>query len=280
LHEIVEWLDEVTAAKLSIKPSSSLNKNFVANQKMLHSAQFEDAAPLLYMTRPMIPNWKYYDELVASYSSVHHVTNPSEYEVTSSGIVANGTQYSAISRKYSWRIGAKLEQLNADGLISILQPLWMRRFGHKDYLQEFESPAILQSDTLNPADINTYIANKEELVLKIVDAGGSKSVYLGPMCSDEKWRHYLLVASSNAAKWIVQQYVAPHKHDVAVHGKGLSNVPIQLGIFVLPNPTNPHDYSLDIVVKAYGGQQEYFTFDPSGLNPDIWFGNVIEHAQP
>ncbi len=276
LHEIVEWLDDKTAAALNVVPQWSLNKHFVANQKLLHTSQLGDNPPLLYMTKPMIPAWKYHDELVAAYSSVRHVTDLTEYDVTPIGLSLNGTIYKAIARKFSWATETDTEKLNTDGVISIMQPLWMRPFGHKDYLPKFDSPAILKSDIFDSEDIDEYEAKKDELVLKIINAGGSKSVYLGATCSNEQWRDYLRVAAQNPELWILQQYCKPHAHEVIMHGQGSKRLPIQLGIFVLPKPSAPHECSIDMVVKGYAGTDDHFTFDPSGLNPDIWFGNVIE----
>ena len=60
------------------------------------------------------------------------------------------------------------------------------------------------------------------------------------------------------------------------HGLGERSVSTQLGIFILPSPTDPHQIDMDITVKGYAGSEDYFTFDPSDRKPDIWFGHVIK----
>jgi hypothetical protein len=275
LHEIVEWIDEVTALKLAVDTSWSLNTSFVANQRMLHVSRFGTSAPLLYLTKPIIPEWKYLEALQSAYGSVCHSTDPNDLEHTANGIRVAGTVYNAVARKYSWPLEDDSVQLLADGIIGVVQPLWMRSFGHKDYLPRFDSAAILDSESFSPQLINDYASKKDELVLKIIGSGGSKSVHLGLLCSNDQWRRYLLIASQDPASWVLQNYIKPAAHDIIAHGLGKRHVPIQLGIFVLPDPSNPMTFNIEIVVKAYAGPDAHFTFDPSGRNPDIWFGNVI-----
>lgn len=276
LHEIVEWIDEVTARELSESQSWSLNKEFVKNQKTLHTNQLASNTALLYMTNSNIPKWKYFDELVAAYDSVCHITGPESCNITTTGVSVKGMSYSAITRKFSWPTEPAIEMLDTQNLISIMQPLWMRPFGRKDYLHKLQSSAILRSEDFTTKKIDEYTKNKNALVLKITKSGGSKSIYLGPDCSDKEWRKLLLFASQNPESWVMQEYTEPTRNTVIVHGVGTACVPIQLGIFVLPDSTDPGKFKMDIVVKGYGGQNDYFKFDPSGLTPDIWFGNVIE----
>jgi len=275
LHEIVEWLDNVTARQLSVGTKWSLNDSFIANQFKLHFSNSIKPSPLLYLSKPNIPAWIYFEKLQAIYGTVCHITNPKDYEITEKGIRAAGTVYTAVTRKYSWQLEKANSQLVEKGIIKVVQPLWMRQFGKKDYLNKLDSSAILQSEAFNAANINDYVTRKDELVLKIINLGGSKSVYLGLMSSIEQWRRYLLVASQDPASWVLQEYSTPVKHNVIAHGLGKRNLPTQLGIFVLPNPSEPTLFNVEIVAKAYAGTEDYFTFDPSGQNPDIWFGNVV-----
>lgn len=274
LHEIAEWLDEVVGQCLSATTDFSINQHFVANQKLLHSTLFGNAAPLLYMTNPLIPKWKYFAELEKAYSSVCHVTAASDYVVTPHGLQVGETTYRAVSRKFSWGLSGDAEELDQSGKIRVLQPSWMRKFGHKNYLPQFKSPTILASQQFEAGRLDEYCANKDELVLKIINSGGSKSVYLGASVSSDEWREHLEHAAQKPELWVMQEYFAPPQHDIIVHGGKTQNVPVQLGIFVLPKQ-HSHEFEIDFVVKAFGGEDAYFTFDPSGLNPDIWFGHVI-----
>ena len=275
LHEASEWLDGVVAKQLNTKPEWSLNQHFVANQKHIHDNHFGADAPLLFMSKLEIPRWTYFDALVDAYPRVHDVSDPAECELTEAGIIAGGATYQAVARKFSWDADEALTGLDASGAISVLQPLWMRPFGHKDYLPQFDSPAILKSEIFNPDSIDDYIQRKDQLVLKVIDSGGSKSVYLGPLSALRDWRSHLAIAAKEPKQWVLQDYIAPPVHMVIAHAQGARQIPIQLGIFVLPNPASPHDFSIDLVVKGYAGQDAHFTFDPSGLNPDIWFGQVL-----
>ncbi len=278
LHEIVEWIDGVTARELSANQDWLLNKEFVKNQKILHSDHLNTNAALLYLTSSNIPKWKYFDELVAAYDSVCHVTNPEDYTITTLGISVGDTTYNAVTRKYSWTTEPEIEELDTKNLIRVLQPLWMRPYGNKAYLTKLQSPTILRSEVFNAEHEDDYITRKDELVLKITNLAGSKSIYIGADCSDEQWRMHLSLASQKPESWVLQEYSEPTMNNVIVHGVGVACVPIQLGIFVLPDSDNPNEFKMDIVAKGYGGHDDYFKFDPSGLHPDIWFGNVIESS--
>jgi len=275
LHEVVEWLDNTVAEQISAETIGSLNQHFVANQRLLHVSQFGEDEPLLYMSPEFLPRWTYYDELVKAYKKVVHITGPEQAHYSEHGIAVDGHQYKAITKKLAWAATDAMKELDLINEIRILQPRWMRPFGLKNYLQQLHSPTILRTETYTAEHAQDYIDDKDKLVLKIIDGGNSKAVYLGGLFSTEQWIEKLTIASEMPEKWIVQDYCQPPKLDVMVHGIGTKSLPTQLGIFLLPKPDDPTKFEMDITVKSYAGESTHFTFDPSGLNPDIWFGHVL-----
>lgn len=275
LHEVVEWLDNVVADRLSCQPGTSLNKRFVENQRLMHTSLFGPHEPLLYMTPSYLPRWIYFDELVKAYGRVEHITELDQAVYDELGIAVKGYQYKAITRKLAWAATDAMIKLNLKHEIRLLQPRWMRPFGMKNYLQKLHSPTILRTETFADDHIDTYKNNKDTLVLKIIGGGNSKGVYLGGMLSDEHWAEKLVLASQKPEQWIVQDYFQPPELEVIAHGIGVRTLPTQLGIFLLPKPEDPTQFDIDITVKAYAGESAHFTFDPSGLDPDIWFGHVL-----
>ena len=276
LHEVVEWLDQTVATAIGVPTVGSLNQRFVENQKLLHSSLFGEDVPLLYMSPDFLPRWTYYEELLKAYTNVKHITEPQADQQTPDGVEVDGVVYQAITKKMAWPASPHLKQLDLDNAARLLQPRWMRQFGLKNYLQRLSSPTILRTETFSPRHVAQYQQNKDQLVLKIIDGGNSKAVYLGGLCDDEDWQRKLTEASQRPEKWILQDYYQPPLHSVAAHGIGPKILPIQLGIFVLPSPSDPTQFDMDITIKGYAGKSQHFTFDPSGLNPDIWFGHVIK----
>ena len=276
LHEVVEWLDVTVAQALQLTVTGSLNDRFVENQKLFHDRLFGAAEPLLYMSPDFLPRWTYYEALQKAYSNVVHITAMEQANYTDQGIEVDGYTYRAITKKMAWAATDTLKQLDLGDKVRILQPRWMRPFGLKHYLQRLSSPTVLRTETYSDDHYETYVAHQANLVLKIVDGGNSKAVYLGGMSSAEDWAKELAIASELPEKWIVQDYYQPPELELIAHGIGATTLPAQLGIFVLPRPDDPTTFDIDITVKAYAGLERHFTFDPSGLNPDIWFGHVIK----
>lgn len=276
LHEVVEWLDNEVSNELGVAKPGSLNQRFVQNQKLLHSRLFGADEPLLFISPEFIPQWLYFDELTKAYSSVKHISTPEEAETTETGISVDGQVYKAIVRKMAWPVTPELKALDASNLIRLLQPLWIRPYGLKNYLQRLSGPAILRTESYTDEHLERYLKDKDQLVLKITDGGGSKSVYLGALSNADDWREKLQIASERPNKWIIQDYFQPPSWQVIAHGQGERTIPTQLGIFVLPSPDNPRQFDFDITVKGYAGSDQHFTFDPSGIKPNIWFGHVIK----
>lgn len=276
LHEVVEWLDTTVAERLGVEPVGSLNQRFVENQKLLHAHHFGADAPLLYMSPSFLPKWTYLEELKKAYSSVRHITSAEEADYNERGIMVDGVQYQAMTKKLAWAATDTIKELDRAGAIRVLQPRWMRPFGLKNYLQKLSSPAILRTESYTDERLEHYVQNKNSLVLKIIDGGNSKAVYLGGMFDQPAWGQKLKEASAMPNKWIVQDYCQPPLMNIFAHGIGAKQLPSQLGIFVLPSLTDSTTFDMDITVKAYAGNDEHFTFDPSGLNPDIWFGHTIK----
>jgi hypothetical protein len=276
MHEIVEWLDDVVGVRTSSTKQFSLNRRFAQNQKLLHANLFGANTPLLYLSALAIPRWLYYEALADEYSSVDFAGDPKSVATIDTGVVFDSKLYQAVARKYAWPSTPELVALDDANVIRVLQPLSMRKFGHKSYLQELTSPTLLGSETFTAANLEQYIENQDKLVLKVIDSGNSKSVYLGGSCSADEWQSYLNVAAEKPHRWILQDYIAPSNHLIIMHGGKPQEARIQLGVFVLPKVDAPNEFDIDIAVKAYVGDQQQFTFDPSGLNPDIWFGHVVE----
>lgn len=276
LHEVVEWLDDEVACKLGLAKLSSLNQRFVQNQKLLHSRLFADDEPLLYMTTVAIPKWIYLEELIKAYTQVRHITTSGAVSSSETGISVDGHTYRAIIRKMAWPITSELRALDASNQIRVLQPLWIRPFGLKDYLQRLTSSAVLRTETYTDEHLEHYQQKKDQLVLKIIDGGGSNSVYLGGLYDAENWQQKLALASERPKKWIMQDYYQPPCLSVIAHGLGTRSLATQLGIFIVPSPADRHGFDMDIALKGYAGSNQHFTFDPSGIKPDIWFGHVIE----
>lgn len=276
LHEVVEWLDACVAEALGVAKQGSLNARFVKNQKTLHGRLFDADEPLLYMSPAFLPKWTYFEELQKAYSKVTHITSAKMANYTEQGIEVDGYTYKAITKKLAWAATDTLKRLDLDNQVRVLQPRWMRPFGLKHYLQQLSSPTILRTETYTDEHAESYIANKDNLVLKIIDGGNSKAVYLGGMLTQEQWERRLHDAAQMPEKWIIQDYYQPPKMDIVGHGIGGRQLPTQLGVFVLPCPDDPMNFDMDITAKAFAGQDQHFTFDPSGLNPDIWFGHVVK----
>ena len=276
LHEVVEWLDTTVAAQLNIAPVGSLNRRFVENQKRLHDSMFSADEPLLFMSPDFIPRWTYLDELKRAYSDVCHITDAKQAEYTPEGAIVNGYTYKVVTKKMSWPVNEVLKGLDSQNKIRILQPRWMGHFGLKNYLQRLSGASILRTESFDPSELERYQNHKDELVLKVIDGGGSKSIYLGAAHSDAEWAEKLMLATAAPEKWVLQDYQLPPQIPVIAHGKGQTILPTQLGIFVLPCVDDPTNFDMDITVKAYAGPSRHFTFDPSGLNPDIWFGHVVK----
>ncbi|MBC7708408.1 hypothetical protein H7Y63_04245 [Polaromonas sp.] len=276
LHEVVEWLDDTVGDVIGTTKSCSLNQRFVENQKIIHTHRVGADEPLLYMSPDFIPRWKYFEALQKAYVSVVHITEPDQGTDVAEGIAVDGVVFRAITRKLAWNLSQNTKDLDGKGLARVLQPQWMRPFGVKSYLQHLSSPAILRTETYTDEHAERYLTNKDQLVLKIIDGGNSKSVFLGGLYTLEEWQKKLDIASERPEKWIVQDYYAPPRLPVLAHGLGARELPTQLGIFVLPSPEDPTQFDMDITVKSYAGSEAHFTFDPSGLKPDIWFGHVIE----
>ena len=276
LHEFVEWLDQTVASAIHEQPTGSLNQRFVQNQKLLHSHLFGTTEPLLYMSPPYLPRWTYLEELRKAYSNVVHITSVDQARYTNKGIEVAGITYRALTKKLAWAATDELKDMDAMGRVRILQPRWMRQFGLKNYLQQISSPSILRSENYTDEHYSRYVDQQDSLVLKIIDGGNSKAVYVGGIFDSQEWQNRLATAAQLPEKWVVQDYCQPPVWPVIVHGRGVMNLAVQLGIFVLPDPTNPTQFDMDITVKAYAGEDRHFTFDPSGLKPDIWFGHVIK----
>ncbi|MDL2341815.1 MAG: hypothetical protein QFB87_01920 [Patescibacteria group bacterium] len=276
LHEVVEWLDETVADEIGVTKNGSINQRFVQNQKVLHASLFGEDEPLLYMSPAFLPRWIYLAELEKAYSKVAHITAAEQGEYTDNGVVVDGVCYRAITKKMAWPATETLKELDAKSEVRILQPRWMRQFGFKDYLQRLASPTVLRTETYSDEHLPSYLASKDQLVLKIIDGGNSKAVFLGGLLTDDDWRQKLEAASERPEKWIIQDYCAPPRLNIMAHGVGARELPSQLGIFLLPCPDDPTKFDMDLTVKSYAGTDQHFTFDPSGLNPDIWFGHVIK----
>lgn len=276
LHEVVEWLDGQVASALGVTTTGSLNRRFVANQKRLHGSLLGSDEPLLYLSSPTIPLWTYFDELTRAYPHVKHVTASTELTYSDDGVSVDGQVYRAIIRKMAWPDSPALREFDENNQLRLLQPRWMRPFGLKNYLQQLTGSAILRTETYSDEHLAHYQHQKDQLVLKIINGGGSHAVYLGALYDAEAWQQKLDAASAEPEKWIMQDYYQPPVWPVMAHGLGERSVSTQLGIFILPSPTDPHQFDMDITVKGYAGSEDYFTFDPSDRKPDIWFGHVIK----
>ena len=275
MHEICQWLDSKV---LQVIPGSSpyeLNDAIAINQKAWHEAHLGPVERLLYMSREDIPRWLYYESLDAHYPQVADVSSWRDVTVTPGGVAYLGDVYQAIVTKAANSMPAAVRELVERGVVSRVQTRCNSFMGDKKYLESLNLNFIAVSKPLSQTDHETYIKNQVDLVLKKGKSSGSRGVVVGRGLSNEAWQQALQTAYGEPTAWTLQSYAEPGNGNCVPHGIAPQDCRVQLGIFVLPNPADPSQIDIDIVVKGYVGADEAVLFDPASHKADIWFGNVI-----
>ena len=151
----------------------------------------------------------------------------------------------------------------------------MRKIGTKKYLEKLITPSILRTVSLTSEDVGMYVQQKNNWVLKISTGGGSKGVFVGALLTDTEWGMRLDAAVESGSTWVMQEFCPSPLTKIIPHGSIVQKARVQLGVFILPEQSSPAGFRMDIVAKAQVNASEAVMFDPAGLLPDIWFGNVI-----
>ncbi len=275
MHEIVEWLDDqAVASRIGIK-TFDLNGAIARNQRTIHEEKLGTIERVLFVSAPEIPRWIHLDAIRREYGvEVLDISNYAECSVRDSHIYCRNKPYKAVIKKMAKIYPAELDVLTKKGSIYTLQPKYMKAFGLKDYLNGLNHQTILHSASFDASHISRYQKNKDSLVLKRINLGGSKGIHIGRVYNDFAWSELLLESSKNSTKWVLQEYLQPPRLPIYDQlSKDIKLMPAQLGIFIVPQSYETYD--MDIVVKSYAGNEPAFKFDPAGENEDIWFGNTI-----
>ncbi len=276
MHEISELCDYYCAEALDENKLERLNDKIVSIQKNIQEAKLGPVNKLLYITQPNKPKWLYYDAVKRAYNDVIYVTNLKVLTAGPDGVILQDKTYTAITAKASGGLPEELWKLDKAGVISIIQPKIDRLIGMKEYLNELSFDFIASSRPLDKLNHELYIKNRRELVLKKSKSSGAKGVIVGVDASKGNWKKELEKAYTEPKEWLMQEFIPPSSGIVVGHGDLIpKNNKVLLGIFILPDISDPTTITIDISVKLYDGLGSEIIFDPADIHEDIWFGNVI-----
>lgn len=273
MNEFTEWLDGQIGDSINAAASFSLNEQLVKNQYAIHRQVFSQGVPTLYISkRPS--NWIYMDYLTKQYRDLTVTTDIDAMRVVPDGLEFNGQIYQSII-KQGVDMPEGAWELDEEGQIKVLQSRTMRSIGEKDYLASLDLPSVARSRKISSQYRQEYIDNQKTLVLKQVDSSGARGVVVGPEHSELTWKKTVNTALKNPNEWIVQDFVSPPSVKIVEHGGVVRDAKVQLGVFLLPDPSSVKGVVIDVYARAYTGTKPYFMFDPASHIYDIWFGNVV-----
>ncbi len=280
MHELCEWLDDQVLGTVDGQKAFSLNSEIAKNQKLIHEDHSGVPVQKLLYLSGNHDEWLFLQAQTEVYGHAAKLARGlKNIKVTEAGLEYEGEHYRHITRKkHLLPKGSK--SAHQEKRLSVASRFAMRRFGYKDYLAGLDFDFIPKSERFNAGKISEYLSGQDRLVLKEVDSGSSKGVFLGGDMRPEEWHHKIQSAGKSPQDYIVQEFVKPPKMAAAWHGLGLTWPAVQLGVFVLPNPNNG-EIEIDVYARArLDPKNKYFIFDPAGSDSAIAFGNVIVVTKP
>lgn len=275
LHEIGEWLDDKTGTVLGAPATKRLNDLIANNHYAWQQAHLGDFDRAVFFSRAGIPRWLYYQALQRRYPNLAAVSSWDGASFEADGIHCDGQTYRAVITKADGGRPQPVRALDDAGTIALVQSRHNGYIGHKKYLEALPFDFVAHAEAIDQTLHDDYRQQRADLVLKKNVSSGSRGVIVGRGVSESAWAEALQQVYVDPSAWTMQRYADPGAGSVIAHGQPTPACRTQLGIFVLPNPDDPSECTIDLVVKGYVGSDEAVMFDPAGYKPDIWFGNVI-----
>jgi hypothetical protein len=276
MHEFVSWIDGQMVEQGIGMRDFVLDDVFIdAQMQIAHAIAGMDLS-IAYVSNPQIPRWSYFDKLRRRVGG--RIVDIAQTDIVTfgeKGMSVNGVNYNTLVKKYAGEYRDLLSTVNDQSGLAQLQPRWMRQFGKKAYLESLKAKSVLKTEVFDQNSSARYKECKDGLVLKADAKGSSKDIYLGQLYAQDTWNELIDRAGSGEGSWVVQEFCSAPQTSTVIHGGGVLTAPVQLGVFILPDPESSQGFKLDLVARVHLGKIGAVMFDPADINPKILFGSVI-----